>query len=449
MRLLILLLALSSAFFVSADVLDNLYDMNDLKQPKSDGMEICISAYGNEGCASTITAAYLAACNAYKSVSTMPADTSDKKYTRSECANISNSDRNPPQLHYYGIRKNPYCSGGWCAEERFRGNPISWSNQYERKSWYCPPEGFPEHENSVTIEPAPTDPLAPTFMCAKLLVEPEPELDPDCPAPTDNDPFVFGSGGGQTSVCFPAQNGRQCAIQTDENGGYYIPASYGSAEPVSCTPDIDPSPDPDPTPDPEPKPDPDPTDPEPEANELDAINKINENLDVLNQNQSASSESNDERLDRIALEIQNSNELLSAIKGKPVSGGGSNINNGALTEIAENTKPKEFNFNANRKQGGLNDIFTGDDLAQVEQEIEDKKTELADYIEKIKSESKAIFDINTNISGSYTEHKETIKGAEVDLGVGRFSGFFQIIAPALIFVATVAALFIMLGGNKE
>ena len=132
-----------------------------------------------------------------------------------------------------------------------------------------------------------------------------------------------------------------------------------------------------------------------------------------------------------------------------MSGGGSNINNGALTEIAENTKPKEFNFNANRKQGGLNDIFTGDDLAQVEQEIEDKKTELADYIEKIKSESKAIFDINTNISGSYTEHKETIKGAEVDLGVGRFSGFFQIIAPALIFVATVAALFIMLGGNKE
>lgn len=275
------------------------------------------------------------------------------------------------------------------------------------------------------------------------------EPDPDCPAPTDNDPFVFGSGSGQTSVCFPAQNGRQCEIQTDENGGYYIPASYGSVEPVSCIPDIDPSPDPDPTPDPEPKPDPDPTDPEPEANELDAINKVNENLDVLNQNQSASSESNDERLDRIALEIQNSNELLSAIKGKPVSGGSSNINNGALTEIAENTKPKEFNFNANRKQGGLNDIFTGDDLAKVEQEIEDKKTELTDYIEKIKLESKAIFDINTNISGSYTEHKETIKGAEVDLGVGRFSGFFQIIAPALIFVATVAALFIMLGGNKE
>lgn len=445
MRLLILLLALSSAFFVSADVLDNLYDMNDLKPPKSDGMEICISAFGNEGCGSDLQKAFDNSCAAYNQVYELPTSTPDRKFTKSECE----TGKYQPKLKVYAISRCPDCQGGWSPEQVSRYQSVNYSNQYERKNWYCPPEGFPEHENSVTIEPAPTDPLAPTFMCAKLLVEPEPELDPDCPAPTDNDPFVFGSGGGQTSVCFPAQNGRQCAIQTDENGGYYIPASYGSAEPVSCTPDIDPSPDPDPTPDPEPKPDPDPTDPEPEANELDAINKINENLDVLNQNQSASSESNDERLDRIALEIQNSNELLSAIKGKPVSGGGSNINNGALTEIAENTKPKEFNFNANRKQGGLNDIFTGDDLAQVEQEIEDKKTELADYIEKIKSESKAIFDINTNISGSYTEHKETIKGAEVDLGVGRFSGFFQIIAPALIFVATVAALFIMLGGNKE
>ena len=443
MRLLILLLALSSAFFVSADVLDNLYDMNDLKSPKSDGLEICISAYGIEGCGSDLQKAFDYSCAAYNQVYELPTSTADRKFTKSECE----TGKYSPKIKVYAISRCPDCQGGWSSEQVSRYQSVNYSNQYERKNWYCPPEGFPEHEYSVTLEPLPTDPLAPTFMCAKLLSEPEP--DPDCPAPTDNDPFVFGSGGGQTSVCFPAPNGRQCEIQTDENGGYYIPASYGSAEPVSCTPDIDPSPDPDPTPDPEPKPDPDPTDPEPEANELDAINKINENLDVLNQNQSASSESNDERLDRIALEIQNSNELLSAIKGKPVSGGGSNINNGALTEIAENTKPKEFNFNANRKQGGLNDIFTGDDLAQVEQEIEDKKTELADYIEKIKSESKAIFDINTNISGSYTEHKETIKGAEVDLGVGRFSGFFQIIAPALIFVATVAALFIMLGGNKE
>ena len=63
MRYLIFTLALISAFFVSADVLDNLYDMNDLKPPKSDGLEICISAFGNEGCARTLTGAYLAACN--------------------------------------------------------------------------------------------------------------------------------------------------------------------------------------------------------------------------------------------------------------------------------------------------------------------------------------------------------------------------------------------------
>ena len=421
MRLLILLLALMSAFFVSAQP-----DMNDLVEPKLIQKFSCYE-YSRSG-TTIIKVDSKSVCVSMAQDGTKPKTGTNNDATYSNFRIKDTSFNKKPIIYDITYERGAPAYG---ATSNFSLEPI---DEYTKT---CPPDKHPNHTIPVADQNG-------VDMCAKPLPS-----DPDCPAPTDNDPFVFGSGGGQTSVCFPAQNGRQCAIQTDENGGYYIPASYGSAEPVSCTPDIDPSPDPDPTPDPEPKPAPDPTDPEPEANELDAINKVNENLDVLNQNQSASSESNDERLDRIALEIQNSNELLSAIKGKPVSGGGSNINNGALTEIAENTKPKEFNFNANRKQGGLNDIFTGDDLAQVEQEIEDKKTELADYIEKIKSESKAIFDINTNISGSYTEHKETIKGAEVDLGVGRFSGFFQIIAPALIFVATVAALFIMLGGNKE
>lgn len=422
MRILIFLLALTSAFFVSAQT----YDPSDLVEPYKEpvttydcqiGSITYSSSTGLQDCYQNNIDSFL---SLYPSPSECPS-----AYVLEETYST-----NTVNFQFQTFKYTYKCFSSGIQSKAIISNPTTSDGES------CPPPSNPDYDIDVNIDGK--------LWCAKSL-----EPDPDCPAPTDNDPFVFGSGGGQTSVCFPAQNGRQCEIQTDGNGGYYIPASYGSAEPVSCIPDIDPSPDPDPTPDPEPKPDPEPTDPTPEPTELDAINKINENLDVLNQNQSASSESNDERLDRIALEIQNSNELLSAIKGKPVSGGGSNINNGALTEIAENTKPKEFNFNANRKQGGLNDIFTGDDLAQVEQEIEDKKTELADYIEKIKSESKAIFDINTNISGSYIEHKETIKGAEVDLGVGRFSGFFQIIAPALIFVATVAALFIMLGGNKE
>lgn len=428
MRILIFLLALTSAFFVSAQpVIDDesspYHGYEYVSANEQEGILYVDSSYG------TTWPSPKAGFDNYFNYESFAADFFLVN-TLTERVDVSG------RFHTYYIKFETFsdCSGSPCNRHE-----KAFTRQFTTTDgtvYSCP-----ESHNIGPVE------ITGSQLCLREPTPPEP--DSDCPAPTDNDPFVFGSGGGQTSVCFPAQNGRQCEIQTDENGGYYIPASYGSAEPVSCIPDIDPSPDPEPTPEPEPKPDPDPTDPEPEANELDAINKVNENLDVLNQNQSASSESNDERLDRIALEIQNSNELLSAIKGKPVSGGGSNINNGALTEIAENTKPKEFNFNANRKQGGLNDIFTGDDLAQVEQEIEDKKTELADYIEKIKSESKAIFDINTNISGSYTEHKETIKGAEVDLGVGRFSGFFQIIAPALIFVATVAALFIMLGGNKE
>ncbi|MBB1331322.1 hypothetical protein H5087_18460, partial [Pseudoalteromonas sp. SR43-7] len=74
-----------------------------------------------------------------------------------------------------------------------------------------------------------------THWCYKAAEEPE-EPDPDCPAPTDSDPFSFAVGG-SGSVCFPAPEGRQCEIKTDSGGGYNIPISYGSTEPVACVPD--------------------------------------------------------------------------------------------------------------------------------------------------------------------------------------------------------------------
>jgi hypothetical protein len=343
MRYLIFTFALMSAFFVSAEP-----DMSDLVPANSDD-KYCttISAVGLTGTACSDENVFMR-YEACLNIDFQPFTLDDKDFYELKCYEGITSF----QLLYTSPRYPDKSSGA--------GQYFSYSYSNENTSVFtCPPNDFPNHVNLVNEN-----------MCAKPLEQPEP--DPDCPAPTDNDPFVFGSGGGQTSVCFPAPNGRQCEIQTDENGGYYIPASYGSAEPVSCFPDIDPSPDPDPTPDPEPRPDPDPTDPEPEAAELDAINKINENLDVINNNQKTYSESNDERLDRIAIEIQNSNQILSDIKSKPVSSGGSQVNNGALLEIAENTKKDLYNGEC---EGELCDY-------DIQPKLDEENAKLKEWIEK-------------------------------------------------------------------
>ncbi|MBB1330348.1 hypothetical protein H5087_13395, partial [Pseudoalteromonas sp. SR43-7] len=243
--------------------------------------------------------------------------------------------------------------------------------------------------------------------------------------------------------------------------------------------------DPKPTPDPDaPKP-PDDADDTDKDNSLDGINQINDNLKVINDNMNIGIESHTERLDRMAKETQNSNELLSTIKSNTLNtykgtkeatdvirdqikettkvttavgtatteikkGNTESTKQTTLLEgIKENTKTESISITSSRKKGGLNDIFSADELAQVTAEIETKKTELTDYIETIKSESESILDLDPNISGSYTDHKEIIKGVEVDLGIGRFSNFYQMIAPAIILIASISALFIILGGNKE
>ena len=345
MRYSIFTLALISAFFVSAQT----YDPSDLVEPYTEpvttydcqiGSITYPSALGLQDCYQNNIDSFL---SLYPSPSECPS-----AYVLEETYST-----NTVNFQFQTFKYTYKCFESGIQSKAIISNPTTSDGQS------CPPPSNPDYDIDVNIDGK--------LWCAKSL-----EPDPDCPAPTENDPFVFGSGGGQTSVCFPAQNGRQCEIQTDENGGYRIPASYGSAEPVSCVPDIEPSPDPEPTPDPDPKPDPEPTDPTPETTELDAINKINENLDVMNQNQSASSESNDERLDRIALEIQNSNQILSDIKSKPVSSGGSQVNNGALLEIAENTKKDLYNGEC---EGELCDY-------DIQPKLDEENAKLKEWIEK-------------------------------------------------------------------
>ena len=331
-----------------------------------------------------------------------------------------------------------------------RANATMNSPEQSPDTWQCLNPDFPN---------GPIEAYG-TYYCEQS--EQPPLTDPDCPYPTENDPFVFGTGGGQTSVCFPVDNGRLCEIKTDSQGGYYIPISFGSLEPVACVPDPEPepepeTPDPDKTPDPDERPAPEDTDPSTSPDSIGALNKVNKNLDSINNNMVSGFESNDERLDRLAKETQNSNDLLSSIKSNTFKSNNtlSDIKNGQsdgnklLEKIEENTEPENFNFSASRKQGGLNSVFTDADIQQVKTEIEEKRTELTDYLETIKTESATLFYIDPNLSTEYEERLKTIKGVEVDLGVSRFSNFFKLIAPAILLAATLTGLYILLGSNRE
>lgn len=481
MRLLIFLLALISAFFVSAKTID----MSDLKTPNIEKTE-------TYACAEGTTLVGSGRVESISECSVLVKARSNHQSLDGCSTAFEESFQTDTSLSLKVLRKKLYTprSGDpYCTIYSTYAVKPSLLDKEETESYICPPTGSEKHTESVMFEGTP--------MCAKLIDDDEQQPDPDCPAPTDADPFSFAVGG-SGSVCFPAADGRQCEIQTDSNGGYNIPVSYGSTEPVSCVPDPEPEPedpdepdepenpdDPEATPDPDAPKTPDDADDTDKDNSLDGINQINDNLKVINDNMNSGIESHAERLDRMAKETQNSNELLATIKSNTLNtykgtkettdvirdqikettkvvtavgtatteikkGNTESTKQTTLLEgIKENTKKESISITSSRKKGGLNDIFSADELAQVTAEIETKKTELTDYIETIKSESESILDLDPNISGSYTDHKEIIKGVEVDMGIGRFSNFYKMIAPAIILIASISALFIILGGNKE
>ncbi len=252
----------------------------------------------------------------------------------------------------------------------------------------CPPEAYPLHN-------FPWPQIGPIETCHKAIdvdPEPEPDLDPDCPAPTDNDPWVFGTGQQQT-VCFDNPDGSQCSIETDSNGGYSMPVSYGSQEPVACT-DIDPTDpdpsdpdptdpdptDPDPTdPDPtDPDPtDPDPTDPDPsdpdptddtdQTEIIDALNQSNDNLDAINNN----------LVDGLGESNNLLSDLMDGIEGL-ISG--QDDANGHLQDISDNT---EGILDALNDDGGEQPDCIGDLCNQdIEAELSDLDQEFQDWMEE-------------------------------------------------------------------
>lgn len=449
MRLLILLLALLSAFFVS-NSFAGLPDMDDLKPPKIDTKPCEAASFHGGGSdqfkVCSFDNAKMQSCSMLAGTISASSSTEYSWNAGGTCVQEGGSIK----IIQEGVRI--YSNGQRLPTTNTYS--VWFANLQGVQSPSCPPPTDPEHTIPVNSGLSPTG-----TMCAK-------EYDPynDCPESSENDPFVFGVGG-QTTQCFKNPDGSQCKISTDENGGYYVPVSYGSAEPEHCREKpYEPVEKTEPT---APKPEPEKTDPTPEIEPIDAMNKVNENLDFLNTNQLESSKSNDALLERIVNEIQIGNQVSGQIRDQPstytglpyepTTGTGTGTGEPCTGDDCEpctgddcgEEPADDFSITGARKTGGLNAIFTVEDTALVTAEIEAKKTELTDYIELIKNESSTILDVDPNISGSYTDHKETIKGVEVDLGIGRFSSFYQMIAPAIILIASITALFIILGGNKE
>ncbi|KKL51263.1 hypothetical protein LCGC14_2297230, partial [marine sediment metagenome] len=457
MRLLIFLLALSSAFFVSVShsSVPDFYDPDPVPaETKYTSSFECVSnghVVGTTSITGSLTESPHSACI---SVVIDHAKSQIELYNQfcSFHADIVNEDTRTISVEW---KKKTWDS---CS------NPTVTSSKYPygaravgepQETTYCPPEDYPDYTISVT------DPSG-QALCYRLKSH--------CPEPTPNDPFVFGTGG-QTEKCFKNPDGTQCKIETDQDGGYYIPISYGSAEPVQCK--RPPDKEVDKTSPPDDKPAPEETDDAPEMAELDALNKINDNLDAMNENQVAASDSNDERLDRVAEEIQIGNEILGEIRYNTdlTQSNTDDTNdllsetNGLLADILDNTggtpdnggeepctgddcqEPEKFTISVQRKNAekGLNSIFTDEQRQVITDEIDEKKQEIEDYFEQIESESSALFDINPSLGGGYEERIEVIKGVEVDMGLGRLSSFFQLIAAAVMLCSTLTALYILLG----
>lgn len=167
MRLLIYILALTSAFFVSA----NEPDLTDLKSPDLKP-SYCISAYGFEGCSSeSLADASIKACALYADSAAMPDDTSERRYTKKEC------EAKPyPKVMVYiqNMCTSSGCWGEWGKEQVGAYWNVAYSGSRNDNVYSCPPPTFPKHLINVPITPTPKE--GPTFMCAKPL-----ELK-DCPA---------------------------------------------------------------------------------------------------------------------------------------------------------------------------------------------------------------------------------------------------------------------------
>jgi hypothetical protein len=139
---------------------------------------------------------------------------------------------------------------------------------------------------------------------------------------------------------------------------------------------------------------------------------------------------------KILAEIDQSNTILNET-----------ILNDENEESTEETQ-EDYEVLAERKQGGFESLLTQESIDEVNLNIENLKTEFFNYKAQIESEFSQFTTFNVT-GGGYQKHETVLKGATVDLGISKFAQLFKDMAPILLFVATVIAFYILLGGRSD
>ncbi|TQF71126.1 hypothetical protein [Pseudoalteromonas luteoviolacea] len=101
------------------------------------------------------------------------------------------------------------------------------------------------------------------------------------------------------------------------------------------------------------------------------------------------------------------------------------------------------------KQGGLTTLFTESDIQSLKTEITEQIETNQSEIDNIRSELVSIMDIDSHGSASYESRSISLYGNDINISFGRFSNFYQALAPVLIFIASLSALIIVLGGRTD
>lgn len=145
--------------------------------------------------------------------------------------------------------------------------------------------------------------------------------------------------------------------------------------------------------------------------------------------------------------------LTGAIEGMTTGGGsGGGFAAGAqqITDGIEDLKEEisEGEFTAiGSRENGWSSLF-GEEFLEELQEKKEKLTEkFNEEYAKIKNESASLITITAS-GGSFQERAMQLKGQSVDISFSRFNEMFSIIGLIVVFMCTVYAMFIVIGGNK-
>lgn len=147
--------------------------------------------------------------------------------------------------------------------------------------------------------------------------------------------------------------------------------------------------------------------------------------------------------------------LTSAIQGGAGTGTGGGAGGGTsageqgiqdgIDELKEELTEGEFTALGNR-ENTWSTLFDESFLEDMETQKENLSTQFNQEFNTIKSEFSSLVQI-TAVGGSFESRQMSLKGADVDVSLSRFSDMFSIIGLVMVFMATVYSMFIVIGGK--